>query len=161
MESNEPDPEFIVAMVEKAMTTINNEERAQVQKQLTEYEQQFNVIVYAKKVIECLMRDELIEHSILHLRKCIYLKEFFRKFIGIEESIEEIVSMLIHVCINPSIKTSNRYIIAEALESAFHYLAINIANLKVNGKLQLENEEDEEYSISKAFAENILRVLVD
>lgn len=79
MEATQPDMETIVTMVQNAMTITNNEEREKAQGQLDYYQNQFSVGQYAAKVIESLQRDELIANHILHLRVCVYLKEYLKK----------------------------------------------------------------------------------
>lgn len=73
-----PDPETIITMVENAMTIVDNEQRVKAQADLTAYENQYSIAAYAGKVIESLLRDELINQPILHLRTCVYLKEYLK-----------------------------------------------------------------------------------
>ena len=124
---------------------------------LDEYEEKFDTNVYIHKMIECLMQDELIEHNITHLRICIYLKQFFRKSINAQWSMQEIVTELIQLCINPKLSNESRNMIADILETSFHYLTIQISHLRVeNPDL---NPEDKSFSVSKAFAANIIKIL--
>lgn len=81
-------------------------------------------------------------------------------FTLVDNEIEQIIQLLIQVCIHPNIPVNNKRTIAEVLESSFHFLAIRIGKKREEG--QIEGEDDQEgYSISKAFAEGVLKVLVD
>lgn len=71
---------------------------------------------------------------------------------------EQIISKIIEVMISPTIPIQNKRTIAEVIESAFHFLAISIAKQR---KGEEEEEGKEQYSISQAFAENILQVLTN
>lgn len=79
MENSEPDMEAIVTMVQNAMSITNNEERKNAQNKLDYYQNQFPVGLYASKIIESLQREELIVNHILHLKVCVYFKEYLKK----------------------------------------------------------------------------------
>jgi hypothetical protein len=63
---------------------------------------------------------------------------------------------MIQAMINERIKLNNKKVLAEIMESAFHFLAISVARRK-----KTSHDEDNEYSISKAFSESVLDVLAN
>lgn len=78
MEMKEPDYETIVTMVENAMSLTDNVARANAGKELAEYENQFPIISYTSAITDALLVEELINQSVIHLRTCVYLKEYLK-----------------------------------------------------------------------------------
>jgi hypothetical protein len=78
MEMKEPNYETIVTMVENAMTLTDNAARANASKELSEYENQFPIVSYASAIADALLVEELINQAVIHLRVCVYLKEYLK-----------------------------------------------------------------------------------
>ena len=78
MESKEIDPETMIKLIEGATTEADNEKRKGIQAELEEYESQFSVVYYSHTMLDCLVRNELIENQVLHLKVCTYLKEYLK-----------------------------------------------------------------------------------
>lgn len=78
MEANAPDVETVIMMADKGMSETDNELRRQLYQDLFAYEKLFPISVYAICVIEALCTEELINQHILHLKICVYLKEFLK-----------------------------------------------------------------------------------
>lgn len=72
----EADPETIVQLAESTMTLTDNEERQKAHETLTEYEKAFSFDVYFQAILKALLNDELIANHVLHLKICIYAKEY-------------------------------------------------------------------------------------
>ena len=68
-----------------------------------------------------------------------------------------IISKLIEVMVHVDVYINHKKTLAEALESAFHFYAIKTAR---DYEKKEENKEDQ-FTISRAFSENILNILVD
>jgi hypothetical protein len=69
----------------------------------------------------------------------------------------QIISKLIEVMIHTDVYINHKKTLAEALESAFHFYAIKSAR----DYEQTEENKDDQFSISRAFSENILSILID
>lgn len=58
--------------------------------------------------------------------------------------------------VNEMIKLANKKVLAEIMESAFHFLSISVGRRK-----KTSHDEDDDYSISKAFSESVLDILIN
>ena len=68
MEAKLPDVEFIIGTLSDAMSLTDNKQRMEANEKLTAYEKEFPTTVYAAAIADSLMREELLDQRMLHLK---------------------------------------------------------------------------------------------